>query len=209
MRPGALDPKARLLDQDLDNVKAEIVYPNLGLFFYLTKDPEYRRECIRVYNEWLAEYCAVAPDGFRCGDAAAGRTATMVGRRGGAGRPYGTAFGDAADRISARSLQRFILPSAFEMIQELGCRSQFTTAGTKKSLPCLLTSRPARRWDYRVKADLPGTRAVSSARVRRAPDAAEAACRDGGSWNRMGGSDAAVDRSLVGRPPSLGPAAIG
>ncbi|HKD65635.1 MAG TPA: hypothetical protein VKB84_02255 [Candidatus Binataceae bacterium] len=51
MRPGALDPVARLLDQDLDNVKAEVVYPNLGLFFYLTKDPEYRRECIRVYNE--------------------------------------------------------------------------------------------------------------------------------------------------------------
>jgi predicted TIM-barrel fold metal-dependent hydrolase len=61
MRPGALDPVARLLDQDLDNVKAEVVYPNLGLFFYLTKDPEYRRECIRVYNEWLAEYCAAAP----------------------------------------------------------------------------------------------------------------------------------------------------
>jgi uncharacterized protein len=62
MRAGALDPVARLSDQDLDNVSAEVVYPNAAMFVYSAPDPEYRRECLRAYNSWLAEYCSVAPD---------------------------------------------------------------------------------------------------------------------------------------------------
>ena len=62
-RPGAWDPKARLEDQDLDHVRAEIIYPGIvGLWGYGTPDPEYHRECVRVYNDWLAEFCAYAPN---------------------------------------------------------------------------------------------------------------------------------------------------
>ena len=62
-RPGAWDPKARLEDQDLDHVRAEIIYPGIvGLWGYATPDPEYHRECVRVYNDWLAEFCAHAPN---------------------------------------------------------------------------------------------------------------------------------------------------
>ncbi len=62
-RPGAMDPRERLKDQDLDNIKAEVVYPN---WFSLARIPgrELRAACMRVYNEWLAEFCAVAPARF-------------------------------------------------------------------------------------------------------------------------------------------------
>jgi len=39
MRAGALDPVARLSDQDLDNVSAEVVYPNAAMFVYSAPDP--------------------------------------------------------------------------------------------------------------------------------------------------------------------------
>jgi predicted TIM-barrel fold metal-dependent hydrolase len=62
VRPGALDPLLRLKDQELDNLSAEVVYPNDAMFLYAARDPEYRRECLRAYNSWLAEYCSAAPN---------------------------------------------------------------------------------------------------------------------------------------------------
>jgi predicted TIM-barrel fold metal-dependent hydrolase len=61
-RAGAMDPHARLADQDLDNIRAEVLYPNYAMYMFGTPDLEYRRECFRVYNDWLAEYCSVAPN---------------------------------------------------------------------------------------------------------------------------------------------------
>ena len=61
-RPGAWDPQARLADQDMDHVRAEVIYPGLfGLQFWTAPDVEYQRECWRVYNDWLSEFCAAAP----------------------------------------------------------------------------------------------------------------------------------------------------
>jgi len=60
-RPGAFDSQARLLDQRLDHVEAEIIYPGFCLAFFGVPDAEYQRECIRVYNDWLAEFCAGQP----------------------------------------------------------------------------------------------------------------------------------------------------
>ena len=62
-RKEASDPKLRLNDQDLDNVRADVLYPNQWeLIIYNTPDPEYAQACAQVYNDWLAEFCAVAPD---------------------------------------------------------------------------------------------------------------------------------------------------
>jgi len=64
-RPGAWNGEARLVDQDLDHIRAEVIYPGLfGLQFFTAPDPEYQRECIRVYNDWLSELSAVAPNRF-------------------------------------------------------------------------------------------------------------------------------------------------
>ena len=62
-RPGAWEPAARLKDQDLDHIRAEVIYPGLfGLWSYSATDADYHMECVRVYNDWIAEFCAEAPD---------------------------------------------------------------------------------------------------------------------------------------------------
>ena len=63
-RPGAWDPQARLTDQEMDHLRAEVMYPGVGLFLSAAPDAEYQRECFRVYNDWLSEFCAAAPDRF-------------------------------------------------------------------------------------------------------------------------------------------------
>jgi uncharacterized protein len=61
IRPGAYDPLARLKDQDLDHLEAEVLYPNDALFLFSAPDIEYKTACIKAYNDWLAEFCAAAP----------------------------------------------------------------------------------------------------------------------------------------------------
>jgi predicted TIM-barrel fold metal-dependent hydrolase len=64
MRPGAYDPTARLVDQDVDGVRAEVLYPSPGVAASLDVilDLELRALCTRVYNDWIADYQAYAPD---------------------------------------------------------------------------------------------------------------------------------------------------
>src|SRR5262249_48599805 len=50
---------------DLDGVDAEVLYWPAGMLMIhplRDKDPEAYRAVIRMYNDFLAEYCAVAPD---------------------------------------------------------------------------------------------------------------------------------------------------
>ena len=59
---GGWDPKQRLLDQDQDGIHGEVIYPSLGMFLCNHPDLDYKTEMFRAYNEWLAEFCSVAPD---------------------------------------------------------------------------------------------------------------------------------------------------
>jgi predicted TIM-barrel fold metal-dependent hydrolase len=59
-RPGAYDPRARLADQDLDCIAAEVVYPGWLTLFNIP-DFDLRAASMRVFNDWLAEFCAAAP----------------------------------------------------------------------------------------------------------------------------------------------------
>ena len=61
VRAGAYDPVARLKDQDLDDIRAEVIYPGDALFLFAAPDLEYKRACIRAYNDWIADFCSVAP----------------------------------------------------------------------------------------------------------------------------------------------------
>ena len=60
---GVLRPtttELRLADMDRDGIDATVMYgPIVPLFI---KDPDLRRACYRAYNDWLAEFCATAPD---------------------------------------------------------------------------------------------------------------------------------------------------
>lgn len=57
------EPGLRVKDQDLDGVRGEVLYGILGAAERL-QDPEAAVEMMRIYNEWLAVFCAASPDRF-------------------------------------------------------------------------------------------------------------------------------------------------
>jgi predicted TIM-barrel fold metal-dependent hydrolase len=62
LRPdGAGDPRARILDQDVDGIGAEIIFPNYGMALFGLDDVETQREAMRLYNDWMADFCKTAP----------------------------------------------------------------------------------------------------------------------------------------------------
>jgi predicted TIM-barrel fold metal-dependent hydrolase len=60
-RPSGWDPVERIKDQEIDGVEAEVLYTTLGMPLFGLQDPELQRSCFRVYNDWVAEYCAHNP----------------------------------------------------------------------------------------------------------------------------------------------------
>ena len=61
VRPGGYEPAARLRDQERDGVRAEVIYPSLGLQLFRIRDAELHTAAFQAYNNWLAAYCAAAP----------------------------------------------------------------------------------------------------------------------------------------------------
>jgi len=61
-RASGWDPALRLEDQDVDGVAAEVLYGTLGMRLFRVRDAELQRAFFGVYNDWLAEFCAYAPD---------------------------------------------------------------------------------------------------------------------------------------------------
>jgi predicted TIM-barrel fold metal-dependent hydrolase len=57
------DPDLRIRDQDLDGVRGEVLYGILGASQRL-EDPEAATEVMRIYNDWLADFCATHPNRF-------------------------------------------------------------------------------------------------------------------------------------------------
>ncbi len=59
--PGGWDPKERLKEMAADGVSGEVLYPSFPLDQYSIKNPTLQEACFRIYNDWLLDYCAVAP----------------------------------------------------------------------------------------------------------------------------------------------------
>lgn len=57
------DPELRIRDQDRDGVQGEVLYGILGAANRLN-DPPAAAEMLRIYNDWLAEFCAGYPARF-------------------------------------------------------------------------------------------------------------------------------------------------
>lgn len=55
------EPELRLADQDLDGVQAEVLYGVLGSSARLN-DGEAAIQMLRIYNDWLHDFCKQAPD---------------------------------------------------------------------------------------------------------------------------------------------------
>jgi len=60
-RAGGWDPAERIKDMDLDGVEADVIYTTLGFRQFWLREAALQRACFRVYNDWLADYCAYAP----------------------------------------------------------------------------------------------------------------------------------------------------
>ena len=60
-RPSGWDPVARIADQELDGIDAEVLYPSLAMKLFAIPDGELQRACFATYNTWLAEFCSHAP----------------------------------------------------------------------------------------------------------------------------------------------------
>jgi len=57
------EPELRIKDQDLDGIQGEVLYGILGTAGRLN-DAEAATEVMRIYNEWLADFCATHPERF-------------------------------------------------------------------------------------------------------------------------------------------------
>ncbi len=55
------DPALRLRCIDKDGVSAEVVHATWTLYAMRAPDPDLVRDCCRVFNDWLAEYCSHDP----------------------------------------------------------------------------------------------------------------------------------------------------
>lgn len=101
-RPGAWDPQHRLTDQALDHVRAEVIYPGpFGLQFFYLRDAELQREAMRVYNDWIGEFSAAAPDRLL--------GAAVLPMRG----PMEWAV-EEAERIAKKGLRSVVIPAETE-----------------------------------------------------------------------------------------------
>ena len=58
---GAYQPQAKLKDMDTDGIQGEVIYPTLGMHFFRIPDAGLARNIMRVYNDWLAEFCKADP----------------------------------------------------------------------------------------------------------------------------------------------------
>jgi len=62
VRLGAYDPHAMVKENEMDGVWGACLQPSQGLFWYRIPDGALLSAICRVYNDWIAEFCAPFPD---------------------------------------------------------------------------------------------------------------------------------------------------
>lgn len=61
-RPGMWDRDERLKDMDAEGIDTSLFFHARAMSLIRLKDKEFFTRCMDVYNEWLAEYCSIAPN---------------------------------------------------------------------------------------------------------------------------------------------------
>ena len=59
--PGGSDPNYRIKEMETDGLSAEVLYPTYLLPHFAMDDGKLQAACFRAYNDWLIDYCKVAP----------------------------------------------------------------------------------------------------------------------------------------------------
>ena len=62
LNPGVRDPAMRLGEQLQDGICGEVMYPSLNMFTYALADQEVLAAVFQRHNDWVLDYCSVAPD---------------------------------------------------------------------------------------------------------------------------------------------------
>jgi len=57
-------PEGVLGDADRDHIDTMVLYPSLGLCAPSLEDPEFAAGFARLYNQWIADYCASSAAGY-------------------------------------------------------------------------------------------------------------------------------------------------
>ena len=60
--PGGSDPNCRIKEMETDGLSAEVLYPTYLLPHFAMDDAKLQEACFRAYNDWLIDYCKVAPN---------------------------------------------------------------------------------------------------------------------------------------------------
>jgi predicted TIM-barrel fold metal-dependent hydrolase len=60
--PGGWEPAARLRDQDIDGIQAEILFSSAVRQLYSITDEPFQRAIFQSYNAWLQEFCSYNPN---------------------------------------------------------------------------------------------------------------------------------------------------
>ena len=61
-RPGVYDIRARIEDQEIDGVDAEVLYPSILFNVYQIEDLDIVKATFQTYNDWITDYCKDAQD---------------------------------------------------------------------------------------------------------------------------------------------------
>src|SRR5262245_5993723 len=59
--PGGWEPEARLKDQDIDGIEAEVLFSSPTRQLYSIIDEPFQRAVFNSYNEWLHKFCGYNP----------------------------------------------------------------------------------------------------------------------------------------------------
>jgi predicted TIM-barrel fold metal-dependent hydrolase len=62
LNPAGFDPQERVKVLDAEGIDFSVMYPGLGLKLGAIQDPGLAVASCRVYNDWIAEFAAAAPD---------------------------------------------------------------------------------------------------------------------------------------------------
>jgi predicted TIM-barrel fold metal-dependent hydrolase len=60
--PGGQDPHLRVGEMAQDGVSGEVLYPTRAMDQFGLPDAALQEHCVRIYNDWLSDYCRVAPE---------------------------------------------------------------------------------------------------------------------------------------------------
>jgi uncharacterized protein len=62
--PAGFNPELRIKENDREGIDVAFLYPSMGLYLNGIRDLEHAALACQIYNDWLADYCAHAPDRF-------------------------------------------------------------------------------------------------------------------------------------------------